>query len=141
MRNWCQANGIENFYVNYQDMLKKVKLDAVHDCTPNHMHFEVNKAILESGRHVYSEKPLTLRSSEALELCRLAKEKDRLAAVNFNYRNNAMVQEMKGRVQEGGWEASAIFNWSTYRIGCYMIRILIGGSAGRQAVSPGQQRI
>lgn len=101
MRNWCQANGIENFYVNYQDMLKKVKLDAVHDCTPNHMHYEVNKAVLESGRHVYSEKPLTLRSSEALELCRLAKEKDRLAAVNFNYRNNAMVQEMKGRVQEG----------------------------------------
>lgn len=41
MRNWCQANGIENFYVNYQDMLKKVKLDAVHDCTPNHMHYEV----------------------------------------------------------------------------------------------------
>lgn len=101
MRHWCQANGIENFFEDYQEMLMKVKLDAVHDCTPNHMHFEVNKAILENGCHVYSEKPLTLNSVEALELCEIAEEKDRLAAVNFNYRNNAMVQEMKGRVLEG----------------------------------------
>lgn len=59
MRNWCQANGIENFYVNYQDMLKKVKLELYMTARRIICILEVNKAILESGRHVYSEKPLT----------------------------------------------------------------------------------
>ena len=35
-------------------------------------HFEVNKAILDAGFHVYSEKPLALNMQHAQQLCDLA---------------------------------------------------------------------
>ena len=31
-------------------MLRKEDLDVIHDCTPNHMHYEVNSEILKAGR-------------------------------------------------------------------------------------------
>ncbi|MCI9238269.1 MAG: Gfo/Idh/MocA family oxidoreductase [Dorea sp.] len=101
MEEWCRKNGIARYYKDYKEMLRKEDLDVIHDCTPNHMHYEVNSEILKSGRHIYSEKPLTLESAGSYELCMLAKEKKRRAGVNFNYRNNVMVQEMKGRVLSG----------------------------------------
>ncbi len=40
--------------------------------TVHHAHHEVTRRALEAGRHVYSEKPLALRSGEARELLALA---------------------------------------------------------------------
>jgi predicted dehydrogenase len=28
----------------------------VHNCTPNHLHAEINRQILRAGKHVFSEK-------------------------------------------------------------------------------------
>lgn len=101
MEGWCRENGIAGYYRDYKEMLQKENLDAVHDCTPNHMHYEVNLEILRAGCHVYSEKPLTLEPESSYRLCMLAREKNRRAGVNFNYRNNVMVQEMRGRILSG----------------------------------------
>ena len=99
--NWCEENGIPNYYADYREMLAKEDIDVVHNCSPNHLHFEINKAAIEHGCHIYSEKPLTLRSSEAEELTEMAAKRGVRSAVNFNYRNNVMVHEMKGRFAEG----------------------------------------
>ncbi|WP_274319529.1 Gfo/Idh/MocA family oxidoreductase [Paenibacillus qinlingensis] len=42
---------------------------------PNHLHFEINKQTLLHGKHLLSEKPLTLSSEEAKELYELSQEK------------------------------------------------------------------
>ena len=63
MEEWCRKNGIARYYKDYKEMLRKEDLDVIHDCTPNHMHYEVNSEILKAGRHVYSEKNLTLESA------------------------------------------------------------------------------
>ncbi|MBC5688337.1 Gfo/Idh/MocA family oxidoreductase [Mediterraneibacter sp. NSJ-55] len=97
MESWCGDNRIENFYTDCSQMLQTEKLDVVHNCTPNFMHYDINKMILNYNCHVYSEKPLTLRSEEGEELVRLACEKQKRTAVNFNYRNNLMVQEIHDR--------------------------------------------
>lgn len=92
---------IPKAYGDYHELLDNTEIEVVHNCTPNFMHYEVNKAILESGRHVISEKPLTMNSSESWELVRIAEEKNLLNAVDFNYRQFALVQEMKARVVKG----------------------------------------
>ena len=79
-------------------MVKIEKPDVVHNCTPNHIHCEINSWLIEHGIPVYCEKPLGNNSIETRQLCNLAKEHQVLAAVNFNYRQNAMVQEMRARV-------------------------------------------
>jgi predicted dehydrogenase len=55
------------------DLLADDEVDIVVNLTVHHAHFEVTKRALEAGRHVYSEKPLALRSSEAHELVELAR--------------------------------------------------------------------
>ena len=93
--------GITNTYTDYREMLEKEDIDVVHNCTPSAMHYAINKDIIASGRHVYCEKPLTLTAAESEELVKLAKEKGIATGANFNYRNNAMVREMRERIKNG----------------------------------------
>jgi predicted dehydrogenase len=53
-------------------LLADDEVDVVVNLTVHHAHYEVTKRALEAGRHVYSEKPLALRSDEARELVDLA---------------------------------------------------------------------
>ena len=101
MREWCEKNGIQKYYSDYKEMLTNENMDVVHNCTPNNFHYEVSCEILKTGCHVYSEKPLTIKSVEGESLIELADKKGLKTAVNFNYRNNLMVQEIQQRIQNG----------------------------------------
>ena len=59
-------------HTTLDDLLADDDVDIVINLTVHHAHYEVTKRALEAGRHVYSEKPLALRSSEARELVDLA---------------------------------------------------------------------
>ncbi|MDL2323485.1 Gfo/Idh/MocA family oxidoreductase, partial [Bacteroidales bacterium OttesenSCG-928-A17] len=87
-------------YSDYKEMIDNEDLDVVHNCTPNVLHYEINKYALEKGIHVYSEKPLAMTVAQGEELTELARKKGLANGVNFNYRNNAMVQEMRVRMQK-----------------------------------------
>lgn len=89
---------IPGCYDSYQKMIEAEHPDAIHVCTPNFAHYEVCKAAIEAGIHVYCEKPLANTSEETAALTALAKEHGVLAAVDFNYRHNAIVQDMHERV-------------------------------------------
>ena len=54
------------------DLLADPSVDVVVNLTVHQAHYEVTTRALEAGRHVYSEKPLALRASEAHELVALA---------------------------------------------------------------------
>lgn len=88
-------------YGNYMDLLKDPEIEVVHNCTPNHLHFEVNRQVLLHGKHLLSEKPLTMTSEEAEELCRLAAGLKLVTGVNFNYRQYPVVQHMRAMVSDG----------------------------------------
>ena len=94
--------GIPKCYASVDELLADPEIDAVHNCTPNFMHHEINMKILASGKHLLSEKPLCTTYEEARALCELkAKFPQSAAAVNFNYRLNPLVQEMKQRREDG----------------------------------------
>ncbi len=99
----CGELFIPHFYTDCGELLARETLDAVHVCTPNFAHFEVCKAVIEAGVNVYCEKPLANTYAEAQALCRLAQEHHVAAAVNFNYRHNAIVQEMRERAASPDW--------------------------------------
>lgn len=101
-------------YRDYRNMLDTEGLDAVHNCTPNSLHYEVNRYALERGLHVFCEKPFTMTVQQAEELIGMAREKKLANAVNYNYRHNAMVQEMRHRVATG--QAGQVFLVQ----GCYL---------------------
>ena len=93
--------GIPRFSDDYREVLQDREVDIVHNCTPSNQHYCISKAVLEAGKHIYCEKPLTLTAAEAEELVALAQKTGRAHGVNFNYRHNAMVFEMRDRVRSG----------------------------------------
>ncbi|WP_425395466.1 Gfo/Idh/MocA family protein [Aeoliella sp.] len=92
---------IPKAYGDYNELLADPQIQVVHNCTPNHLHFEVNKAIIEASKHVVSEKPLAMNSTESRELVRLADEAGVVNAINFNYRFMPLVQQAKQMVAKG----------------------------------------
>jgi predicted dehydrogenase len=86
---------------DWRELASRPDVAAVHNCTPNNLHFEVNRALIEAGKHVLSEKPLTMTSAESSELVRLAKEKGVATAINFNYRGYPLIQQAHGMVKRG----------------------------------------
>ena len=99
---WYQDNySIPNVYTDWKELLYAKDIHVVHNCTPNYLHYEINKSFLEKGIGVVSEKPLTTQVKEAEHLVRLAAEKKALNAVCFNYRFFPVVQQMKAMIDSG----------------------------------------
>ena len=92
---------IPKAYGNYHDLLADDQIQVVHNCTPNHLHFQVNKDILAAGKHVISEKPLAMTTQESSELVRLAQASGRIHAVDFNYRYYPLVQHAREMIKAG----------------------------------------
>ncbi len=99
---------IPRAYGDYKELIADPDVQIVHNCTPNHLHFEVNKAIIEAGKHVISEKPLAMNSAESKKLVEMAKEAGVINAVSFNYRYYPLVQHARQMVEKG--EVGDIFN-------------------------------
>lgn len=66
--------GIPNVYYNGWEMLKRDDLDAIDICMHNNLHMPGTVAALESGRHVYCEKPMAGTYRDALTMRDRAKE-------------------------------------------------------------------
>lgn len=58
-----------------EELLANDEIDLIVNLTIPDAHFPVSKAILEAGKHVYSEKPLTVTLEEGKQLQALAKSK------------------------------------------------------------------
>lgn len=86
---------IPKAYGDYQALLADPDIEVIHNCTPNHLHFEVNRDILAAKKHVVSEKPLAMNSEESRELVRLAEQAGVVHAIDFNYRYMPLVQQAR----------------------------------------------
>ncbi len=97
----CGFYGVPKYFTDYRDLLGDPGIEVVHDCTPNREHFRINRDALLAGKHVLSEKPLTVDSLESADLVELAERSDLRTGVNFVYRHYAAVQHLRGMIEEG----------------------------------------
>ncbi len=61
-------------------------IDAAVVVTPGHSHFELCRDLLEAGKDVFVEKPITLQSAQARELIGLAKQNGLILQVGHIFR-------------------------------------------------------
>lgn len=71
---------------DYKELLKDEKIELVVISTPNIFHFEQARAVLESGKHVVIEKPVTPTAAEADELIKIAEQAGKKIFVYQNRR-------------------------------------------------------
>ena len=67
--------GVPKIYETMHDAFADPEVEMVLNLTRPYEHFEVSKAALEAGKHVYSEKPLGADLDEGKALLKLAREK------------------------------------------------------------------
>ena len=67
--------GVPKIYDTMHELFADKEIDIVLNLTRPYEHYEVTKAALLAGKHVYSEKPLAADLAEGTELAELAKEK------------------------------------------------------------------
>lgn len=92
---------IPKSYGSYTALLADPAIQVVHNATPNFLHHEVNAAIIASGKHVVSDKPLALSGDEARRLRDQAVTAGIFHAVTFGYRGNPLVQQARQAIASG----------------------------------------
>jgi myo-inositol 2-dehydrogenase/D-chiro-inositol 1-dehydrogenase len=88
-------------YADYREMLKAEQLDAVDVVLPSDLHYEVGKAVLESGRHLLLEKPMALSIDHCSKLIDLAKSKNVTLAIGHELRHSSLWGEAKKLIDSG----------------------------------------
>ena len=77
------------------------EIDAVAIVTPVWTHYELAKAALENGKHVFVEKPFTNSSAKAEELIELAEKKNLRIMVDHTFLFTGAVKKIHELIQDG----------------------------------------
>ncbi|HOK79838.1 MAG TPA: Gfo/Idh/MocA family oxidoreductase [bacterium] len=86
------------------DPLELVKCKDIHIincCLPNDLHYQLVKAALNHGKHVYCDKPLALNVKEAEELVSIAKDVNVKSQIVYQLRFFPAVMRAKQLIDEG----------------------------------------
>ncbi len=92
---------VPHVFTDAAEMLRANMVDAVHITTHAQPHFALGRMCLESGCHVYMEKPFTVTAGEADELLDLAQAKGLRITVGHNLQFSPEALRMRRLVQEG----------------------------------------
>lgn len=76
-------------------------IDAVAVVTPVWTHYELAKAALQNGKHVFVEKPFTSNAAQAEELINLAVQKNLKIMVDHTFLFTGAVRKIRDLLQQG----------------------------------------
>jgi predicted dehydrogenase len=87
--------GITQYFENPLQIVEHPDVEAVAVCVPPDHHASLALAAIDSGKHVFIEKPMTLTMDQADQLVAAAKHSDTKILVGFNLRWHRLVREGK----------------------------------------------
>ncbi len=85
---------------NAGEIMTSTEIDAVAIVTPVWTHFELAKAALENGKHVFVEKPFTSCVQQAEELINLAQQKNLKIMVDHTFLFTGAVRKIRQLLEE-----------------------------------------
>jgi predicted dehydrogenase len=77
------------------------RVTVVTVATPNYLHYEMARKLIEGGFHVICEKPVTSTAAEAGQLAQLLATRKLVFAVTHTYTGYPMVRQMRGMIATG----------------------------------------
>ncbi len=86
---------------DFHDILNNDNIMGVVVVTPSHTHFKFVKAMLEAGKHVYVEKPISTVAKEARDLADLADSKGLVLMVGHLLLYHPAVNRLKMMIEDG----------------------------------------
>jgi len=94
--------GVTRLYPDYAALLADHEVDAVWIVTPNTLHPQQIIGALEAGKHVFSEKPLSLDVDECVAVEKAAaRHPDRKVMIGYVRRFDASYQDAQAKIAAG----------------------------------------
>jgi len=81
-------------------IIKNPKIDAVFICTPNYLNKPLTIQILQTGKHVFCEKPPAFTAEDVEEIRTVEKESGKVLMYGFNHRYHNSIKHMKKLIDE-----------------------------------------
>src|SRR5580692_8069152 len=88
-------------YSDCSELIKSPDVDAIAVITPVWTHYELSKAALQNGKHVFVEKPFTSTVKQAEKLIGLAEQKKLQIMVDHTFLFTGAVRKIKKLLKEG----------------------------------------
>ena len=116
VRQHSEQLGVRGF-TDYRVMLEADIVDAVSIATPHHLHSSIGLDCLKAGVHIFVEKPIANRVSEADAMVNLARMKNLKICVGHQYRTHRSSQAMKHLLDTGaiGKILRVLWTWTAFR--------------------------
>lgn len=109
------SNAFEVQYTcDYRDIAENPDIQAVSIVTPSKTHYQLGKKLMEAGKDVLIEKPMTVDIEEAKQLVNIAAHSGRILMAGHIFRYHAALQELKRRIDGG--ELGSIQNLISNRL-------------------------
>ncbi|MDR3727394.1 MAG: Gfo/Idh/MocA family oxidoreductase [Terracidiphilus sp.] len=83
------------------ELISSTDIDAIAVISPVWTHYELTKAALENGKHVFVEKPFTSNAAQGEELIELAAKKNLKLMVDHTFLFTGAVQKISQLLDEG----------------------------------------
>lgn len=84
-----------------RELIASPDIDAVAVITPVWTHYDLAKAALESGKHVFVEKPLTSNAAQGEQLIEIARKKNLRIMVDHTFLFTGAVKKISQLLKEG----------------------------------------
>jgi myo-inositol 2-dehydrogenase/D-chiro-inositol 1-dehydrogenase len=120
-------------FADYHELLDQPEVDAIIICLPNALHADAAINALQSGKHVYLEKPLATNLDDGRKLLDAWRHSGQVAMIGFSYRFNPLHQEVGRLLQTGRLGeligARSVFTTAPHRVPEWKQRRVTGGGA------------
>ena len=110
-KSFAEEVGAKRVFSSFEELLES-DTGLVYVASPNVCHYKQCKALLNAGKHVLCEKPITITADEFSELCSLAKEKKLVYFEAIMYMHSTARVKLKDAVSKIGNICSASFDFS-----------------------------
>ena len=91
-----------------KEVISSPDVDAVAIVSPVWTHYELTKAALQNGKHVFVEKPFTSTAAEGEELVNLAQQKNLKIMVDHTFLFSGAVKRIAQLIDEGSTGESVL---------------------------------
>lgn len=88
-------------YPSYEALLTDENIDAVYVPLPPALHYEWGKKVLESGKHLFMEKPFTTNLRDTQKLLELAEKKRLAIHENYMFLYHSQLKRIKELIADG----------------------------------------
>lgn len=102
LKEVAQELGVQTIYTDYAEMCRQADLDAICIVSPSSFHTEHIRIAMESGKHVFCEKPLDTTVDRCREAERVVNaHSDRIFMLGFMRRYDYSYRKAKEKIDNG----------------------------------------